>query len=396
MRKIIIFFSFILPLMVFAGEREGDLAVLDIKRGEGVRKDVNVDFLTRVLRETAANLTNYRVMTKENVMVILQDKGIDPTKCADVECEVEYGRILQADKLVVGHLEIIEGVYYLSLSLYDAPSASIEKSVSRECEGCAFKKLLEMVRDAGMELFGGVAIPSKPSLREGRVKVVVYDDKGKSLRARIYIDGELRGTSPGTLGLHPGRHSIRAESEGYLKKEEKIYVKEGEEKVVEMRLKAKPSPRKDGKTPGSYFYINGGLFRPVESIGNEFGAEGVIEIGAGLFSFNGFSLSIGARYCGSFERESPQILLIYLEPLYLFLKKPYFSLGGYSDLWLGGGWLNYRDGNGSLAVNDRAFGMDFGVKMRVYYFMLKTGLSFFNFGGNFTPAVIITGGFDLW
>ncbi len=49
-------------------------------------------------------------MTRENVFAILKDKGIDPTKCADVACEVEYGRILQADKLVVGELSYVEGI----------------------------------------------------------------------------------------------------------------------------------------------------------------------------------------------------------------------------------------------------------------------------------------------
>jgi hypothetical protein len=378
----------------FATEREGDIAVLNFIRGKDVPESVNTDFLRRIVMEEAARLTSYRVMTQENVFAILRDKGIDPNKCGDVECAVEYGRVLQADKVVVGYIEFIEGVYYLSLLLYDASSASVEKSVSRECENCPFKGLIEKTKDACKELFGAVEVPKVEPVKEGEVRVYVYDEKGNKITGDVYIDGVLAGKSHKSFSLSPGSHLIVVKKEGYKEEKKKVDVKAGETEDCEFRLKLEEKGKK--RTPGSYFYLTGGIYGPLGGISEVSGPAPSIEAGASLFSLDGFSLSSGIRYTGNFERESPQFLLFYLEPSYFFLKKRNFLLGAYSDLWLGGGWMNYEKTYGEIGVNDRMFGGDIGLKMKIYYFAMKAGISLFNFGGTFTPALIIVLGVDIW
>jgi len=165
-------FLFFLILSVsvstYAQERSGDLAVLDFKAGTGLTTEINLGLLGQVLREEAVKATSYRVMTKENIFAILQDKGIDLSKCADVECEIQYGRILQADKLVVGEVNLVGSAYYLSLNLYDTPTAAIDRSVTKDCEGCGFRQLVSLVRDAAQELFTGRAVKAVEKKEVGK------------------------------------------------------------------------------------------------------------------------------------------------------------------------------------------------------------------------------------
>jgi len=387
-------FLLILPLNLLAQRREGDLAVLNFIRGKGVPETVNTDFLRRIVMEEAARLTNYRVMTEENVFAILSDKGVDPTRCVEFQCAVEYGRLLQADKVVVGSIEFIEGIYYLNLSLYDAPSASVDRSITRECEGCSFRGLVEKIRETAKEVFGVIETPKKEVEKTGEVRVSVYDEKGNKIIADVYIDGVLSGKSNQSFRVSEGRHFIGVKKEGYKEEKKRIDVKGGVSENYEFRLKLKEKGKE--RKAGSYFYILSGINGPLAGISEISGPSPLIEAGGSPFSLDGFSLSIGGRYSGSFERDEPQMLIFYLEPLYFFIKRKNFLLGGYSDLWFGGGWMNYDRTYGKIAVNDRLFGLDFGLRMKLYYIAIKTGFSFFNFGGEFTPAIILTGGVDIW
>jgi hypothetical protein len=131
-------------------EREGDIAALPL-RAEGLPPS-NVELLWKAILEVCAVNTSYRVLTKENVFAILKEKEIDINQCSDVQCSVEYGRMLQADKLITGEVSLIEGIYYVSLSLYDLPSAAVENAVSDECRDCDFNQLLKLVKQLTSQL----------------------------------------------------------------------------------------------------------------------------------------------------------------------------------------------------------------------------------------------------
>lgn len=135
--------------------REGDLAALDIQVSGGIPPGLNLDFLSRKIRTAGVKYTAYRVMTKENIFAVIQDKKIDLSRCTEAQCVVDYGRMLQADKLVVSTLTYSNGVYFLIMELYDIRTAAIERSASKKCKRCGFAELLEMVDGAAREVFTG-------------------------------------------------------------------------------------------------------------------------------------------------------------------------------------------------------------------------------------------------
>jgi len=136
---------FVLVILVssgpaFAQERIEDMAVLEISFYGKELTQQQKEFLSDDIRQAAMKLTQYRIMTKESVFAILRDKKIDPSKC-DAECEVEFGRKLQADRLITTTILFSEQVYYIKIKLYDVGKASMEDAVDKECTRCTLAKI---------------------------------------------------------------------------------------------------------------------------------------------------------------------------------------------------------------------------------------------------------------
>jgi len=227
-----------------AQERTGDMAVLDIRAGTKLSEEVKLELLTNVVREVAVKATRYRVMTRENVYVILTDKGIDPKKCVDVVCEVEFGRVLQADKLVVGELSFVASIYYLSLSLYDTPTAAIDKQLSRECPGCTFNDLMGLVRTVSGELFGAGRMKGGVE-REIGVKPERWEIKGVEEEI-VRFESEPQGAiveigdkpvceTPCASLLYPGPYRVAMKKPRYFPYERDVVVRK-EMEPVSVRL----------------------------------------------------------------------------------------------------------------------------------------------------------------
>jgi hypothetical protein len=267
----LILFTFSLPAV--AQERAGDLAVMEMSfSGQGLTKK-QIEFISDDIREKAVVLTQFRIMTKENIFAILQDKKVDLSKCADTECEVQFGRILQADKLITSGLLFSEDTYFLKIKFYDVPSASIEKQVSRECKTCDFSKLRKTVRDAAQEILGGVVTtPEKKeeapvSAGQGVLKetadelqsnvAVTPEEKNeeapassgqgelqietKPTWAKVFFDGVQKGQTavgqPLILSeLRSGSHKVRIENPDYEIAERDVEVAPGVQGKIEITL----------------------------------------------------------------------------------------------------------------------------------------------------------------
>ncbi len=241
-------FFLIFSSYLSAQQREGDLAVLEITFSGSELTKEQIGFLSDDIRGIAAKITNYRIMNKENIWTILRDKNIDPNKCVEAECEVDYGRILQADMVVTTNIIYAGGVYFIKMKMYDVSRATLENSVDRECAGCDFSKLRESVKDGAQELFGGVleigritgspvqeATPEvpKPQVQGYGSLVINTSPEG----CQIYIDSEDYGLSPKTIDKVPaGERTIVLSKEGYSTSTEVIRIERGKKVVFNKTL----------------------------------------------------------------------------------------------------------------------------------------------------------------
>jgi TolB-like protein len=101
-------------------ERPRVLAVLQFRdklQGQGERMDVG--YLTDMVRNLAKEtIPSLRVMTRENMLVLLQATGRKMDEC-EGECEVDTGRRVGADLVISGELLRFGTSFKVNMKLHD-------------------------------------------------------------------------------------------------------------------------------------------------------------------------------------------------------------------------------------------------------------------------------------
>ena len=66
----------------------------------------------------------YSIMTRENMMMVLEDMGKDAS-CMEGSCEVDIGRNIGADYVITGSIMKVEEQYLLTLKLHETASGKL-------------------------------------------------------------------------------------------------------------------------------------------------------------------------------------------------------------------------------------------------------------------------------
>jgi TolB-like protein len=103
----------------------GKLAVLEFKNfSSDIPRDVVQFFADRVRGAGLALGPRVSVMTRENLLVLLESSGKDLASC-EGECEVDTGRRIGADAVVSGDVHRIGSAYKVSMRLYETKNGSL-------------------------------------------------------------------------------------------------------------------------------------------------------------------------------------------------------------------------------------------------------------------------------
>ncbi len=128
----------------------GKLAVLDFRSYTDALKPEDVRYFTDVVRgATLKAAPKLQVMTRENLLVLLQATGKDAANC-EGECEVDTGRRIGADAVVSGEILKVGTHFKLSLKLHETHDGRLlSTSVA---SGRSIDELDESAQTAAMEL----------------------------------------------------------------------------------------------------------------------------------------------------------------------------------------------------------------------------------------------------
>lgn len=142
------------------------LAVLDFKNFSKELKPEDVRYFTDVVRAAALKAApTLQMMTRENLLVLLQASGTDLANC-EGECEVDTGRRIGADGVVSGDILKVGSQYKLTLRLHETHEGQLLGAVV--ASGKSIDELDASTTNAAMELFGsgaggkGVATGTSP------------------------------------------------------------------------------------------------------------------------------------------------------------------------------------------------------------------------------------------
>ncbi len=129
----------------------GKLAVLDFKSYAKDFKPEDVRYFSDLVRGATLRASpNLEVMTRENLLVLLQASGKDLGGC-EGECEVDTGRRIGADAVVSGEVLKVGSRYKMSLKLHETKSGRLlSTSIA---SGKTIDDLDEGVQRAAEELF---------------------------------------------------------------------------------------------------------------------------------------------------------------------------------------------------------------------------------------------------
>jgi hypothetical protein len=129
----------------------GKLAVLDLRNFAPQLSTANIRYLTDVVRQVALRVApKADVMTRENLLILLQVTGKNPEEC-EGECEVDTGRRIGADLILSGDIQKLGLTFKISLRMHNTKDGRLISAAL--AEGSSPEKLDGAVMKAAEEIF---------------------------------------------------------------------------------------------------------------------------------------------------------------------------------------------------------------------------------------------------
>ena len=103
------------------------LAILNIRAKEGFSQPT-ADILTHIIRTKMVNTRMFIIIEKENVDLIFKEQSLSLSGCIDSACSIRIGKLLSADKILVGTASRIGKKIHIQLKITDVSKGRIEIS----------------------------------------------------------------------------------------------------------------------------------------------------------------------------------------------------------------------------------------------------------------------------
>jgi TolB-like protein len=110
-------------------------AVLDFKAISGLKKE-EAAALTSKFAYSFASTHQYTVVERSQIEGILKEQDFSMSDaCNGAECAVEIGKLLSAEKMVVGDIGKIGETYSVTIKLIDVTTGKVDATVNEEYAG---------------------------------------------------------------------------------------------------------------------------------------------------------------------------------------------------------------------------------------------------------------------
>jgi hypothetical protein len=202
--------------------------------------------LEEMLRDEAIDALQplgWKVLSSDNTIQLLQDNGIDPSKCDEGSCQLGVARQMTVPMFVSGAIQYTsDGAYTASFRLNDTKSGT--PLVTKHLESSDLRGLREQFHKQAADFFSRAPAlrnsqnnvvsgreqhlgGKQEELKLGEQKVIVdFDSAPQS--AVVLVDGQvLCQSTPCRKTLAPGGHSVSIQKDGYEPAETQLVAKKG-------------------------------------------------------------------------------------------------------------------------------------------------------------------------
>ncbi|MBU0599392.1 hypothetical protein KJ997_01240 [bacterium] len=163
---ILIVISFLLASPSFAQKKPIRMAIIDLD-AQGVPQEI-ANSLAEVLRSAFVGYPEFEIIEYSKMREILKTQAFQQTGSTDTASMTELGKILNAQKVVLGSINAIGKKYLIVLRVVDVELGKIEMAHTEELI-CELEELTTLVRNTGIGLANkilGVLPVEKPAAKE--------------------------------------------------------------------------------------------------------------------------------------------------------------------------------------------------------------------------------------
>lgn len=114
------------PIPVVPPGERVNIAIMDL-RGQGI-SDYEAIVISDLLRNAVVNTNIFQVVERGNIDKIMAELGYQQTGCTDQECALKIGKLLNAQKSLVGTIGKLGGIYIITIRVVDVEKGVVEYS----------------------------------------------------------------------------------------------------------------------------------------------------------------------------------------------------------------------------------------------------------------------------
>lgn len=239
----IIFIALLLPIIIFAQTETGRLQVAVYPfEGVGLKESTSTVITNAVFRELIKS-SKLAVRDQNSTEKALEQIGIAQSgHCSEDACKIEAGKILKAQKLIMGSVELVEDNFYtISIRVVDVQTSKTEFQISEDCQCSSIVQVrdaavalvqskLMLYLETGKKPAGTTAPPSSvgaagsaPIPGKGIVTVTTTPPG-----AEVSIDSKPMGKTPISIpNVDPGIRELTISIQGYAALLKNIEVRAG-------------------------------------------------------------------------------------------------------------------------------------------------------------------------
>ncbi|MBI9105201.1 MAG: hypothetical protein JEZ04_00560 [Spirochaetales bacterium] len=141
MRKLVLGIYLILLTTLLFASGANRITVLEFTTS-GVSEAEMLIFIDYIASEITQN-SNYTLIDRRQRVKILEELSFSNSGCTDEECQLEIGKLLSANNIIVGSIGSIGSTYILNMQLVDIETGETTETISNK-----YKNLDELVNDS--------------------------------------------------------------------------------------------------------------------------------------------------------------------------------------------------------------------------------------------------------